>query len=227
MLTVISFSALPSSALEITLQAPDQTGLNASFSVNVSLDSTEVHDIKIFVHNSSDARITRGELISSIYSNDAWKDSWNYVLAAYPQQTSFLIKVTEQPGNHELCAQARKAGKNSYDAKSCLPLLIAAEVLPIEEEMLSEPEQEPEPELDEEEQEITTSASNQTNTSAISSSAEAAGTTEQVEETTRIVLNAPVPETVLSKDAKSRFWLIISFTFFSLLVIFLLLLRKL
>ncbi|MBI2452569.1 hypothetical protein HYV50_05870 [Candidatus Pacearchaeota archaeon] len=108
------------SALELELNSPAEAEINKEFSVSISANSdSDKYDIKIFVHNSEDGSVNRGEYISEIYnpSNDKWQDSWNYLPALFPEQTQYKIRVTESPGEREICARLRKEGTSATSTK--------------------------------------------------------------------------------------------------------------
>ncbi len=109
-LLVISFLiALPLvSALTITFSAPETVEIDEEFTVTISADSEEIHDVKIFVHTSEDEKISRSEYISDIYHDGAWLDSWFYIKEAFPDEREYKIKIFESSGEREICVRLRK-----------------------------------------------------------------------------------------------------------------------
>src|SRR3989344_600895 len=84
------------SALEISLDSPEEAELNSAFTVSISADSAEVYDVKVFVHNSEDDKIDRNEYISEIYYG-GWQDSYLYIKGSFPEKTDYKIRVLESP----------------------------------------------------------------------------------------------------------------------------------
>ena len=115
MITIISslflFTSF-SSAQSLTFNYPNEVSINEEFSVVLDTSITETSDVKIFVHDSEDESVSRGEYISEIF-NSGWKDSWNYLNAVFPEQKEYKIRVTESPGARKICARLRKTGAKS------------------------------------------------------------------------------------------------------------------
>ena len=80
---IIIFTAI-SSALEISIDSPNSVEVGERFYVSIDADTTETNDVKIFVHDSSDDKITQNEYISEIYG-DEWQSSWNYIKEVFPK----------------------------------------------------------------------------------------------------------------------------------------------
>lgn len=110
---VISLLLQDVSALKISLDSPSKAEINKEFKVSISADSTEKHDVKIFIHNSDDSKIERNEYISEI-KYDAWKDSYFYIKESFPKQTEYIIRAISSPGTRQICARLRKTGTSSY-----------------------------------------------------------------------------------------------------------------
>lgn len=110
------------SSLEITLSSPSSVKINEEFITTIDADSQETHDVKIFVHKSSDEKITADEYISEIDS-DGWKNPWYYLKGIYPSKKSFKIKVISSDGEREICARLRKSGSDSFST-ICFPITI-------------------------------------------------------------------------------------------------------
>ena len=108
-----------SSALELSLDSPSSVEINKEFQVEINLDSVETYDVKVFVHNSPDSGVTRNEYISQIFNKEknTWQSSWNYLASSYPDDKTFRLKVSESPGNMQVCARVRKTGADSSISK--------------------------------------------------------------------------------------------------------------
>lgn len=107
------------------------------FPVKIGADSTETFDVKIFVHNSEDESISRGEYVSEIYSDSAWQDSWNYLKATFPEQKEYLIRVTEDFGLLKICARLRKTDSQTTHL-SCSSIFVEEVEKPVEEAISEE-----------------------------------------------------------------------------------------
>ena len=66
----------------LDIDYPESVRINQSFKVSISNTEDHTYDIKIFIHNSSDDKVSRNEIISSILENEEWKDSYLYILEA-------------------------------------------------------------------------------------------------------------------------------------------------
>src|SRR3989344_4809365 len=88
-------------ALELSLISPNNIEINNEFQTEINLDSEEIYDVKIFVHDSQDSGVTRDEYISQIFNTqkDIWQSSWNYLSGSYPNERKYRLKVLESPGN--------------------------------------------------------------------------------------------------------------------------------
>jgi hypothetical protein len=106
-LTAINFPLI--SAIELQLDSPEFVKLEEAFSTEISADTTEDHDVKIFIRNNED------NLISEIFS-DGWKNPYYYLKEAFPEQSEFKIQALET-GKHEICLRLRQTGKTSFDEK--------------------------------------------------------------------------------------------------------------
>lgn len=115
---VINFHTTSASESGLSADFPSQVHLDEEFNVSFDYSSGEKLDVKIFVHNSSDEKVLRNEIISEILDSD-WKDSWLYIIGAFPEQKTFSLKVNEFSGNPRLCIQLRKSGKTAILDKFC------------------------------------------------------------------------------------------------------------
>src|SRR3989344_326154 len=117
-LTVINFSTAIASNENLSADFPSQVYINSEFNVSINYLSEEKLDVKIFVHNSSDEKVSRNEIISEIFDSD-WKDSWLYILGAFPSKTSFTLRINSFSEKVQLCVQLRKVGKSAVLDKFC------------------------------------------------------------------------------------------------------------
>jgi len=208
------------SALQITLNSPESVELNGEFEVSIEVDSSDIFDIKIFVHKSDDQSIARSEYISEIY-NDQWSDPWYYIKASFPEQKGYQVKVIESQGEREICARFRKTDTQSTYTE-CNSITILETNLDNEE---AESDEETEEEIEEESKEIE---------SQVESPIIKVDSLEIISdnETEKIILNSPGKEienekTISTKLEKKRQWILYSFTGLCIIIIILLALRRL
>lgn len=222
-LTVISLNF--SSALEITLQFPSSIRVNEEFDVFLEADSSETHDVKIFVHNSEDEKITRGEYVSEI-ENDGWQDSWNYVPSIFPEKKEFSIKITEFSEKLGICARLRKSDTQTTSIK-CYELENVEEAED-EETQVEEPEDEEESEEKEEAEEKIEEESPKVKNPIVEISQTKKSSPEEKE---KIVLNSAKPvekiEFIETKKEKTRKIITYSFSAILVLIVVLFGLKKL
>jgi hypothetical protein len=128
---------LPSvNALDFDFSFKDNININESFSVSISLKSTEMYDVKIFTHNSSDNKILRSEVTSEVLG-DKWQDSWLYLISSFPERKDYEMRVIGDKSSRELCVQLRKNGKTTY-TRECKPLQYALTTGEISKETMPE-----------------------------------------------------------------------------------------
>ena len=114
--SLILISLLPSVlALNVTINSP-QTA-NSEFDVSLSPISAEIYDIKIYIKASSDVK-------SEIFYKNSWKSSFYFLKSAFPNQTTFSIRVLNFTGSGEVCAKLRKPGK-TQSTEFCNPIFIS------------------------------------------------------------------------------------------------------
>ncbi|MBU0761188.1 MAG: hypothetical protein KJ600_04565 [Nanoarchaeota archaeon] len=215
------------SALELSLNSPGQVEINEEFSVLISADSDENFDVKIFVHKSESDKIPSSDYISEIYSEDkeSWSNPWYYLQEVFPEKTEYKIKVTESPGNQQICLRLRKSSvRDSGFEQICQEIKITGEEqtqeeqTPVEEEIQEEKET-----VHEEEIEIDLS----------DASEEIKPLSTNSNENEKILLNSKQsqdqdePQVLKTKQGKNRTWIIYAFTSFCVVLIILLALRKL
>ena len=102
-------------AIDINFDYPNEVEINKEFEIKVLFESSINYDIKIFVHNSSDKKITRGEIISLIDNNGKWQDSWNYLPPALIDNNFYRLKITENSEKADICIRLRKTGASTFD----------------------------------------------------------------------------------------------------------------
>ncbi len=219
-------------ALEASISAPSSVRQYDSFPVSISINSSSAYDIKLFVHNSSDSKITRGEIISLVFSGN-WKDSWNYLLAAYPSQTSFLLNVTESSGQRELCLQVRHPNASSYLSKSCQPLFVEAVSQPLSQSSSTQQasSNSDNKSIKKNTNKPSSSASSSSNKSSHSSQSLPSPSEPLSQITGKIVLNKPPSsaqkQIVYTSAGKQQLWLAAAFATVCLFILILILLGKL
>lgn len=209
------------SALEISLDSPEEAELNSAFTVSISADSAEVYDVKVFVHNSEDDKIDRNEYISEIYYG-GWQDSYLYIKGSFPEKTDYKIRVLESPGEREICARLRKTGTTAFSTQCNIINIIGSE--------------------NSEEDKVIEKASNKENQEKVTTSEEIIPISKTPNQETqnlsykseeKILLNSKLSKetgfknSVTTPESGKRKILIYGFTGFCVLIIILLALRKL
>lgn len=124
LVTAISLSQ--ANAIEVALDSPEKVDVEEEFTVEISTDTQETSDVKIFVHNSEDDKISREEYLSEIFDegDESWKDSYFYVQEAFPENSKFDIRVLRSPGDATICLRLRNsASKNGFE-QVCNPIEI-------------------------------------------------------------------------------------------------------
>jgi hypothetical protein len=117
-ISIILFILIYSSdAFDFSFELPASIKLNEEFSVSINLETSEVFDVKIIVHNSSDDKITSNEVISRIYKDGKWNSAWKYLSSAFPKEKSFRIIIFTNPGVRKICVRLRKVGQSQFFEK--------------------------------------------------------------------------------------------------------------
>ncbi|MAE49850.1 hypothetical protein CMI48_03415 [Candidatus Pacearchaeota archaeon] len=211
-----------SAALTIDLTTPSEVKINDSFDVTIAADTSDKHDVKLFVYQDS-----YSDIISEIKKSGDWSNPFYYTKEAFPDQKTFQLRVLEAPGTRELCVRLRKTGGSSFDQTCTNITLIASQTESNEDEdQQDNTEEEEESEQNEEEDK----QEPEDNTGEASPSATPLTLPSTSGE--QIILNPsqeqPSKEEVfITQDEKHRRYLIYSFTAFTLIIILLLALRKL
>ena len=222
MLTVINFFMSVTSALEISLDFPDSVNLNEEFTVTINADTSETHDVKIFVHSSPDAKIESSEYISEIY-NSNWKNPWYYLKETFPDKKDYQIKVTKFSQTAEICVRLRKTGTNDFGAQ-CKPIIIK------ESNQVNEQQEKSSTSSTKESADINNKdkITEQDNEKSVFDSAATSSNNDN-----KIIINSPTSkqETTqkifITKQEKIRLGVVYIFTVFCLIIIILLVLRRL
>ena len=183
------------------------------FNVDIELNSEDIYDVKVFIHDSPDEKVSQSEILSQIKNGQKWQSSWNYIISAFPAQKQYRLKLNDSESNadEKICVRLRKTGASSFN-EICKPF--NAENSPINNSNQNE----------EETQQIQIIQIQQDNIS----------NTDYVPEE-KIFLNAkkelviPIQKntTIITNEEKLRLYLLYAFCFFSLITIILLSLRKL
>ena len=205
------------SAIDFDMDYPDSVNLNDEFSVSLSAETQETYDIKLFVQNNN-----TNEIISRIY-NDGWKNPYYYLKEVFPNNTNFMVKVTNQSDNPVLCARLRKSGATSY-SEECSMIKINIE----------DSEDIPENKTLQEavEQENTSIIKNKSLSPDFSSASEPKQepASEITAESSRIDLNSQSETSensaFLTADGKLRLLIVYSFMAFTIFIIILLIWKK-
>lgn len=102
-------------AIDVNFDSPTEVELNEEFEIKTLFQNSISYDIKIFVHNSSDNKITRGEIISLTSNGDKWQDSWNYLLSPPTKGRIYRLKIVEYSEKANICLRLRKTGTSNYE----------------------------------------------------------------------------------------------------------------
>ena len=214
LLFILSLMVINSvSAIDFTITYPETVGQNTEFTFSISSEESGTYDVKAFVHDDIKSS-------SEIYYNEEWKSPYYYLTSAFPEQESFKL-ISHYSGDTQICVRLRETGKSVF-SQVCEDITIEPEsnTNTEEEEESEEPEDEEEPEEEEQPQ----------NNHALIPKTD----NQEKEETEEpIILSSKSnPEDssdriFLTKQEKTRIYAIIAFTFFCIILIILLALRKL
>ncbi|MEI6850072.1 MAG: hypothetical protein WCK29_03460, partial [archaeon] len=81
----------------------------------INYNISDVQDIKLYIHNSSDDKIVRSEILSNTLNSGIWKDSWNYISSSFPDNLSYKIKLTSYSNNSSICVKLRKVNSSKTE----------------------------------------------------------------------------------------------------------------
>lgn len=217
MVISLVLSSQPARALKISFDSPSSVDIDEEFDVNIDADSSDTFDVKIFVHTSNTQSIARNQYISEIYDG-SWQDSWYYLTDSFPDEKTYRIRVVDDPGDRTICVRLRKSGSDSTTI-DCEDIEVnegngksSKDNSDIEDsiEQVSFVKQDSQPPQIQE--------------------LKAQKSDENLNVPEKIMLNSPTKEKsepLVTKTSKNRLWIIYSFSFFTLLIIVLLALRKL
>lgn len=106
--SLIIFEGGVVSAVDFSFISPANVAVGQEFSVTISAPTQDVQDVKIFVYKE-----TKNNYVSQILYGGTWRNPHRYLGGAFPQQTTFFIRVSSFSGETEICARLRRAGTNS------------------------------------------------------------------------------------------------------------------
>jgi len=228
-----------STAIDFTIQAPNQADINQEFTVIISSAETETHDIKIFIYKD-----TVSNIISEIKSEGSWKNPYYYLKEVFPTNKEFTIKVIEEPGERELCARLRQTGKSAY-SQQCQAITISSQSTPTDNDGNNQDNQQPDPEPDNDELSQNTDSDDQpssapstTPTAQVTNQPEPSNTAQDLSDINSPSSQEPIflnptstqstqPQTYTTSEGKKPIYILIGFTILCVIIIILLALRKL
>ena len=214
------------SALDFQFNSLDSIKLDENLSLSISASVTEVYDVKIF------ARSSNGSTLSEIYDG-GWRNPYRYIKESFPSQNEYSIKVIKTSDSYELCVRLRKTGKSNYD-ENC-------KFITLDEPGSSSPPQSEQSQDDKDENESAqneiivknSTASTSTPTNTPSNTDDPPDNTIKNDSTKgRIVLNPKTSSikeesSFITKEEKTRLWIVYAFTTFTIIIVILLALRRL
>jgi len=101
------------STLNITMESPPEIEKDTEFQVEISADSNEKYDVKIYVHEDTKA-------FSEIYDSE-WKSPHNYIKEAFPERKKFLI-LSHFFGETKICLKLRNSINQKEITQVCNPI---------------------------------------------------------------------------------------------------------
>jgi hypothetical protein len=231
---LISLTPLLSAGFGLTLDSPEEVKINEEFEVRIDADSSEVFDVKIFVHNSEGGIVTRDEYTSEIY-NDGWKDPWYYLLEAFPSKKQYTIIVPNKIAYQDICVKLRKTEEPDTIFKTCNEIRVVGlggnvekktseKVIEPDSEVLQQETQEMIDKKDEPSQENVILEKIVLNPPQPDSPVDP---NKEIEANEPIINDQPKIIENTTKSGKIRTWITYSFIGFAVIIIILLALRKL
>ncbi|MEK6928908.1 MAG: hypothetical protein AABW65_03055 [Nanoarchaeota archaeon] len=209
-------------ALEFNFTSPANASLKDNISITILSNTTETYDVKIYVIDNS------SKIISEIFL-EKWRNPFYFLKSVYPKVSDYVIRVSKSAGNFRLCVKLRKSGKTISDEKCSNILILSSEEKNISQEESNKSTQEnvtlnstiEKPLLNK-----TSQVEGKNNTEII---ARAESSTE-VKKQEKIILksknSSAEQKTFITKEGKTRFTIIYSFSVILLLIIVLLLLKR-
>jgi hypothetical protein len=217
LILILMAISLPfSSSLKINFDSPSSVNINEEFTVSIDADSSDPHDVKVFVHKSSDKSIQGSEYISEILDTD-WSNPWFYIKEAFPDKTEFKIRVIESPGDRSICVRLRKTETETVSTE-CDSITIE-EAQDEQEHKKEEPEK---VEKDEEKIEV-----DQLNSSSDDFPSQLSFPSSIENEKLLLNTNKNPDQEIITKTEKKRTGIIYAFTALMIIIIVLLALRRL
>lgn len=111
---IITILLIPlSTALNFTLNSPEKVFKEAEFLVTIIPQETAngSYDVKIFVHWHT-------KEFSEIFYNNQWKSPFNFLKEVFPSQTEFKLK-SHYVGETKICAKLRNSERTSDLTEVC------------------------------------------------------------------------------------------------------------
>ena len=102
-------------SLEFGLDSPKTVNLNEEFTATINADTSDIYDVKIFVHEPI-------KKFSEIYDNSSWRSPHLYLNSAFPEQKEFKI-ISHYQGETKICARLRKSGEISFK-ETCNEIIV-------------------------------------------------------------------------------------------------------
>ena len=103
---LIFFSQI-STALEFNFNSPESVVDSEEFLVSIDADTSDIYDVKIFVHEPI-------KEFSEIYDGSSWKSSHFYLKSIFPEKSDFKIRGYFQ-GKTLICARLRETETSSFE----------------------------------------------------------------------------------------------------------------
>jgi len=218
-LSILIFLLENISAVEVLFTSPEKAKINEEFEVTINTETQETFDVKIYIHNSEDTKITVGEYISETKS-DSWKNSWYYIKSAFPDKKLFAVRATDSFGDRTICVKLRNPG-SSIVKESCKPILIEPQEISDEQEEVTDDDDESKFEEDSQE-----APSNKEEIKEVQELSQPKNT--QKEQSSPIVLNSPEEKIeYVSKTSKMRKVALYSFLLLCITIILFMSFKKL
>lgn len=102
-------------ALDFNFTSPESVDLNEEFKVKIELETDEIYDVKIFVHEND-------KTISQILAAE-WRNPARYLISAFPSESEFSVRLIQYSDNAEICVRLRKTNKTNFE-ESCKPIKV-------------------------------------------------------------------------------------------------------
>lgn len=103
------------SALEITLDSPEEAILQQNIKIQFAVTPEETYDLKAFIGEAK-------KEFSEILIDGSWRSPFNYLLEAYPEINELEVR-SNVLGDTSVCVRFRSPEKTSFEEK-CNPIKI-------------------------------------------------------------------------------------------------------